>query len=140
MKALRFAIAALLVATACTDSGPKGLDPTVLVRNQQSTYSPVTLTWYDQSGQVQFDSFASGEERCVHFTSTLPTDSVRFVIIVGDTTGAHGGFQTQTSPWFNPITGLGPDPSVYPFGAEYWTLDVNQDGGAAMSAVEGPPC
>jgi hypothetical protein len=71
MKALRFAIAALLVATACTDSGPKGLDPTVLVRNQQSTYSPVTLTWYDQSGQVQFDSFASGEERCVHFTSTL---------------------------------------------------------------------
>jgi hypothetical protein len=132
-------VIALAVSVGCTDQGPKGKDPTVLVRNFQSNYFPVTLTWYDQSGQVQISTVTAGEERCVHFTSTLATDSVRFVIIAGDTTGQHGGYQTQTSPWFDPATGLGPDPSQYPFGAEYWTLTVTGDG-PSIVAVENAPC
>jgi hypothetical protein len=141
VKHLVLALAAA-AALACKDQGPKGLDPIVLVKNEQSDLSPVTMTWYDQSGQVQFNTFAPFETRCVEFTSASETDSVRFVVTVGDTTGNNGPWHVATSPWFDPRTGLPTaSPEAYPDGAEYWTLTIQSDGGGpVMAPVSSPPC
>jgi len=111
----------LLAACSSSPAGPKGKDPTTLVVNQRNDYA-VVLTWYDQSGQVSRTVVAPLTQQCVHFTGTLPADSVRFVAFTGDSAGHGESMQVQT-PWFDPATGIVPSsPGSYPFGAEYWTL------------------
>lgn len=132
-------LAIAVAAVGCKDQGPQGLDPVVLAKNQQNVL-PVVITWFDQSGQVQVTPVPANGQTCIHFTSTLATDSVRYVVTVGDTTGANGPWAKQWSPWFDPLTGVTADAAEYPFGAEYWTLTVGAGGGVEMGAVERAPC
>jgi len=151
MKTLRLLWLAVMMAFACAKdaSGPKtpaGLDPIVLVRNSAGPID-LELTWFDQSGQVSTTVIGIGQTACVKFLATLPTDSVRFIAAMGvsslDTLrGAEGTKYHKTwSPWFNPLTGL---PTAradqYPFGAEFWTLNVPTGWALIMQAVEKPPC
>lgn len=134
---------AAISAASCKDQShkPLGLDPIVLVSNPQSTYSPVVLAFYDQSGQAQVNTFAPFESRCVEFTSASEADSVRFVVVVGDTLGQHGPYSKQWSPWFDPRTGIpGANPDEYPHGLEYWKLTVNDQAGASIEFLADPPC
>lgn len=145
MKHVNFkALYLTLMITACGDSsGPGGLDPIVLATNDQGTYLPVVITWWDQSGQALETTVPSFTQRCIKFTSTTPTDSVRYEVVVGDTTGANGPWSKQWSPWFDPRTGIPTaNASAYPHGAEFWTVVVNDQtgSGAVMQAVEKAPC
>jgi len=135
-------ILAVLGAACSGATGPKGIDPTVLASNVATDpLDSLRLTWYDQSGQVSTTVLAPGVRVCVHFTSTLPADSVRFVASMGPV-GVPGTIWSQaTSPWFDPRTGVGPDPTQYPFGAEFWTAVGNGAAlGITMQAVPAAPC
>jgi hypothetical protein len=140
MRTSRFAIAALALLVACKDQSPRGLDPIVKITNEQPGVFPrAVMAWYSQSGLARVDTIPPGATECVEFTSATPTDSVRFVVVVGDTAGG-GSWAKQESPWFDPTTGIPTAaPGSYPFGAEYWTVDVT-DSGASMLAVQSPPC
>ncbi len=133
-------LAALLAAcakSATAPVGPQGLDPTVLFINQgggvNSGNRPATMVWYDQSGQTQTNVIAFGATSCIHFTATLVTDSVRFVMVLGDTLLGPRGTVAMDSPWFDPKTGLVKPGNVlsdtaikriYPYGAEFWTFNL----------------
>lgn len=139
MRCLALLLSVMVLAACGKDgTGPKGLDPTVLVTNAAGP-DTLHLTWFDQSGQVAVFHIAMGTSACVHFTSTLPADSVRFFVIMGDSTPGHQ-YAYQFSPWFDPATGVGPDSTQYPFGAENWTLTVSTAFGLTLVAVHGPPC
>jgi hypothetical protein len=133
----------LVLLAACGDAGgPQGLDPIVLADNVQGAY-PASITWFDQSGQVQHTVLPGFVETCVKFVSTKATDSVRYIVVVGDTTDPNASWSKQWSPWFDPLTGI-PSESVvdqYPDGAEYWTLKIGpQVSEILMTAVKQPPC
>lgn len=137
----------LLLLAACSgagSTGPRGLDPTVLITNDNG-YAPLVVSWYDQSGQSRVDTVRVGAApKCTQFFATLPTDSVRFVVYMGDTTGAAGLWSKGWSPWFDPKTGLPTaSPGQYPDGAEYWTIaatDAHGGAGFIMKAVPTAPC
>jgi len=144
---MRYALLLLALAACAKDSGgPAGLDLIVRVHNAAGPID-LEITWFDQSGQVSTTVVGIGQTACVKFLSTLPTDSVRFITAMGvsslDTLrGAEGTkYSKQWSPWFNPLTGL---PTAradqYPFGAEFWTLNVPGRWELIMQAVERPPC
>lgn len=126
---------------ACGDaSGPQGLDPIVLAENTQGIFRAV-IVWWDQSGKREETVIPAFSTTCVKFVSTLATDSVRFLVVVGDTTGANGQpWAKQWSPWFNPKTGVTSDKAVYPDGAEYWTMTISDAPGAIMKTVKSAPC
>jgi len=139
-----FLVWMVITLAACSKSpaGPAGLDPIVLTKNLQSTY-PASITWWDQSGQVQRTVLSSNSTTCVKFTATNLADSVRFEIVIGDTTGGPGQpeWYKQWSPWFDPKTGVGPDVHSYPYGAEFWTLDIVQvPSSTLLKAVSSAPC
>lgn len=140
---MRFSVlltAAIALMLACGDgSGPLGLDPIVLVENQQGIF-PASITWWDQSGKVQSTILPSHQTTCVKFVTTTATDSARFVITLGDTTGANGAWAKQWSPWFDPKTGLAKDTVEYPHGAEFWTLTLTDGPGILMKPVAAAPC
>lgn len=136
----RLALLLLLVACSKDSTGPAGLDPIVLARNNQGTV-PATLTWWDQSGQSKTSVLPAFGALCAKFTSTTLADSVRFEIVVGDTTGANGSWSKQWSPWFDPKTGVTSAASgSYPDGAEFWTLDVASTTDILMRTVKSAPC
>lgn len=141
MRSIALGLALALVA-GCKDQGPKGLDPIVLAHNAQSVFTPVVISWFDQSGQVMVDTIPANSTVCTHFTSTTVADSVRFFVTVGDPQDPTGQrtHATAASPWFDPATGGVSDGAAFPFNAEYWTMTVNQDGNIIMGIVEHPPC
>ncbi len=135
-------LALLVLLAACSNaSGPPGLDPIVLAKNNQSTY-PASITWWDQSGQVQQTVLPGASTTCVKFTATNLADSVRFEIVVGDTTSTTTEWYKQWSPWFDPKTGLSSQPGVYPNGAEFWTLNIpaSNPGATVLTVVASAPC
>jgi len=130
---MRYAIAMLILLAACSKSpaGPGGLDPTVAFYNF-GPYAPIqgteiTFVWRDASDQVQTTSIPWGSHICIKFTSTLPTDSVRYEYFAGDTTGNSGQWFKASGPWFNPQTGVASDAAAYPNGAEYWWFDFTKN-------------
>jgi hypothetical protein len=138
MKLILFCLAFLAACSGAT--GPQGLDPTVRLANSAGP-DTLRMTWFDQSGQVATFLVAPGTSACAHFTATRIADSVRFVAVMGDTSGTPGvQWAKQQSPWFNPATGIGPDPTQYPFGAEFWTVDVPQPFTLILQAVQVAPC
>jgi hypothetical protein len=120
MRLTLIATLAALVAACSSSTGPKGLDPTVLVVNHASP-APILLTWFDQSGQVATSSVAAGQTSCVHFTSTRLTDSVRFHLELGDSTATGLPWTVQDSPWFLP-TSPGLTPAWGPGDGEFWSV------------------
>jgi hypothetical protein len=142
MRLMLTAVALVVLVASCKDQAPKpaGLDPIVLVNNNQSAF-PASMTWYSQSGQVLATTFPANTSTCIDFTSSTVTDSVRFVVVLGDTTGHNGPWAKGWSPWFDPRTGLPTAaPEAYPDGAEYWTLDITGGPSLVMKAVAEPPC
>lgn len=130
----------LLAACSGGATGPQGLDPRVQLSNAAGP-DTLHMTWFDQSGQVQAAVLLPGQSVCLAFISTRVADSVRFVVWMGDTTGTPGAvYAKQQSPWFNPATGVGPDPTQYPFGAEFWTVAVPSAYSISMQAVQTSPC
>jgi len=144
MRRLMLSLTLLLLAIGCSDSsGPQGKDPTVLIQNHfTNPTGPITLVWWDQSGQQATFVAASGQNVCAKFTATAATDSVRYMVWVGDTTSTSGSspwFKTW-SPWFDPATGVTADALAYPDGAEYWTAQGTEYPGVVMRTVASPPC
>jgi len=147
-----FPLLALLALAACgkDPAGPKaaaGLDPIVLVKNQTGP-TELSMTWFDQSGQKLTTVVGIGQTACIKFTSTTPADSVRFIVAMGtsstDTSPppyTGNKWVKQWSPWFDPKTGLVPNnPVDYPFGAEFWTLDVPSTWFIYLQPVQTAPC
>jgi hypothetical protein len=137
--AVVLALTLTLLAACSGPTGPTGLDPTVLVINNMPVGTQpdtVVLAWWDQSGQTAIVHVAPGASQCVHFTSTTPADSVRFVVVVGDTLDPIAQSAKSWSPWFDPQTGLVPGPG-YPNGAEYWRLTamLSPNGNFLLSMV-----
>jgi len=141
---MRFAgtILALIFAACSGSTGPKGLDPTVLIANPVGTV-PLVMTWFDQSGQVSTATVPIGQQQCVHFIATKLADSVRFVAYMGDTLAGNTALWTrQVSPWFNPLNGIPSNGIVtgYPNGAEYWSLTSDGPVDFLMKPVATAPC
>src|SRR5437879_5474271 len=105
---LRRSLILLAFLAAChSTTEPKGLDPVVLITNTGGGPMPIILTWWDYSGQVATWTVPVGATQCIHFVTTLPTDSVRFMVFSGDSTpGSQFGYLKEWSPWFDPKTGL----------------------------------
>src|SRR6266566_8062990 len=58
----------LLLLTACSNStGPKGHDPTAIVRNNQNR-DPVIWSWFDGHATSGVDTIPAGTIRCERFT------------------------------------------------------------------------
>jgi len=136
-----------VLLAACSGAGPDGitsppvgLDPIVRGINHAATVAYVA--WYSQAGLHQVDTFPGNSDRCAAFTSATPIDSIRFVAWIGDTLGA--GWSKQTSPWFDPRSGLGSDPALnalnYPHGAEFWTVTIANATTFTMAADSLQPC
>lgn len=130
----------LLVAIACSDgSGPKGLDPTVKMDNGTGD-GPLTLVWWDQSGQTQTFVASPHSTACAKFISTTPADSVRFLAFAGDTTGTNGAWSMRWSFWFDPATGITASELGRTNGGEYWVLQMLTYPEFTMAPVADPPC
>jgi len=121
---------------------PTGIDPTVLVVNDAN--QGMSLTWWAQSGLMKHDSIIAGTKGCYVFFSASPTDSVRVLVMLGDT--SQPGSSAQWSPWFDPKTGgvVGIDSAAakanYPYGAEWWTVHTTSNGTFLMMADSTAPC
>jgi len=127
----RYLVLAVMLLAACGNpSGPQGLDPTVLFYNFGSGApiqgAEITFIWRDASGQMQKTAIPWSARVCIQFTSTTPTDSVRYEYFAGDTTGRNGAWFKASGPWFNPQTGVASD-AAYPDGAEYWWFDFTKN-------------
>jgi hypothetical protein len=86
----------LLAACSGGATGPKGIDPTVLITNQLP--DTVYFTWRDGQGIVGNVSVAPGASSCTRFLAQA--DSAYFEAHA--TSG--GGQATYTQPWFDPAT------------------------------------
>lgn len=100
----------LVFLAACSGStGPKGLDPTVLITNQLAT-DTVFFTWRDGQGIAGSVVVLPGAQSCTRFTAQA--DSAYFE--------AHasylGAMTTYTQPWFDPL------------GRPAWTMRVSHTG------------
>ncbi len=142
----------LTLLAACTGTtGPKGLDPTVLIVNEnpgagtsclQHTSCPDTvfLAWWDQAGQTALFKVPPGAQQCTHFTSTTVADSVRYVIWEGDTTGTPGAVWFKSvSTWFDPRTGIGTYHST-PHLVEFQTATATPPNIMVILVDSTPPC
>jgi hypothetical protein len=88
--------------------GPKGVDPTALVRNAYS--APIYWYWYDGSTGAGGDTIPAHTTRCERFLAQ--PDSARYDIIRSDTLTQVSGWNHYTSNWFNPSA------------RDFWTVDA----------------
>ncbi len=148
---MRYTIAVLVLLAACSKAAPTapvppppptGIDPTVLVVNDAN--QGMSLTWWAQSGLMKHDSIIAGTKGCFVFFSASPTDSVRFMVVLGDST--KPGAQWSWSPWFDPKTGLIPSIDSasakvnYPYGAEWWIVRTTGNYTFLMTTDSTAPC
>ncbi len=116
----------LLLLTACSNStGPKGHDPTAIVRNNQNR-DPVIWSWFDGHATSGVDTIPAGTIRCERFTARPDSARFDFADSVRIKAGAPGWY-AYTSNWF--------DPTARP----NWTVNIT-DGADLVADTAAAPC
>ena len=107
-------LAVLILLAAChsNPTGPRGIDPTALVRNAYG--APIYWYWFDGSANAGGDTIPANTTRCEHFLAH--PDSARYDIIRSDTLAVVNGWHTYTSNWFDPTA------------RDFWTVDADHTG------------
>jgi len=110
---------AVLLAACSSTTGPKGLDPTVLITNQTAA-DTLFFTWRDGQGTTGSVTVLPGGSSCTRFVAQA--DSAYFD--AHTTNPQFNTAATYTAPWF--------DPTARP----NWTMLVGDPRGAPFIQVE----
>jgi hypothetical protein len=120
----RFALSLVILLAACSGAtGPKGLDPTVLITNSAS--DTLFFTWRDGQGIAGSVNVAPGAQSCTRFTAQA--DSAYFEAHASGGGGPLGGPTSYTQGWFDPAT------------RPAWTMNRNADTGYNIQVVDVSP-